>query len=155
MQFKGVTLACHAPAAIRRLACIYEGLQAPPDRHQNSTHTGHVQGSLRQIMLLVPAPGLPDWLLLGAVCGCGRYAPCHAHAVHHCVSSLRCELGALSGNRNAGLLRDASCSAFLSGVLQAHASSGQVAMVYLAPSPTAAAYLSEWDQWREMGVRSF
>ncbi|KAK9834344.1 hypothetical protein WJX84_002804 [Apatococcus fuscideae] len=36
--------------------------------------------------------------------------------------------------------------------VQAHASSGQVAMVYLAPSPTAAAYLSEWDQWREMGA---
>ncbi|KAK9862207.1 hypothetical protein WJX84_008668 [Apatococcus fuscideae] len=36
--------------------------------------------------------------------------------------------------------------------VQAHASSGQVALVYLAPSPTAAAYLSEWDHWREMGA---
>ena len=36
----------------------------------------------------------------------------------------------------------------------AHAGSCHVAVFYVADSPPAAAYLSEWDTWREAGVRS-
>jgi hypothetical protein len=36
----------------------------------------------------------------------------------------------------------------------AHAGSCHVSVFYVADSPPAAAYLSEWDTWREAGVRS-
>lgn len=34
----------------------------------------------------------------------------------------------------------------------AHAGSSRVAVFYLADSPPSAAYLAEWDDWREAGV---
>lgn len=38
--------------------------------------------------------------------------------------------------------------------VQAHASSHRVTAYYVTKSPSSAAFLSEWDQWREAGVRA-
>ncbi len=36
--------------------------------------------------------------------------------------------------------------------VQAHATSHRVTAYYVTKSPSSAAFLSEWDQWREAGV---
>ena len=38
--------------------------------------------------------------------------------------------------------------------VQAHATSHRVTAYYVTKSPSSAAFLSEWDQWREAGVRT-
>ena len=39
--------------------------------------------------------------------------------------------------------------------MQAHASAHPVAAIYVADTPSSAAFLPEWDQWREAQVWAF